>query len=59
LQARGCSLLPYNSAAVANWQANTPQQLVSSLRVLDVGENVQLAVADASAFFSALKLWEL
>jgi hypothetical protein len=58
LQARGCGLQPYANNSLADWSYNGPQQLVGTLRVLDVGLNPALQTIEATSF-SAYKLWEL
>lgn len=66
LKARGCGLAASTSnatagapAALAGWAYRGEQQLLHSLRVLDLGDNPGLVVDDPAPLLGSMHLWEL
>lgn len=62
LQARSCNLTMSTSTPnLFGWEAITGAQpgLLETLRVLDLGDNWELAETDASSALGAWHLWEL
>jgi hypothetical protein len=60
LQARGCNLTAATSTELATWTSITQNTgLINRIRMLDVGDNPELAFTDMEVFFGQLRLWEL